>query len=299
MKIIPGKCLNENFEILKDCVLSQWDFIEMNLNAIKMKENELISLFDVSKTALEHWKKGGNLSIDKIAVLCELFGISIDQYFERDFNDDYELDDFLGLSKYKDLSNCKQYTYNDLYWLFDKLKEFMFYTKFFALGYIPLDKDENDPEDADEDFYKHHIDPNEVDYFCQTLDMNVSYETKDGKTKIINSITYKELCKVADELEKDWGYDSFNHISATPSANYKKVVMQSENIKFLKEYISKNDCKDELLKLWCDLKREDDSYDVDSLMAKTLISNGAILKNVESTLKLCNKIFENDIKKWR
>ncbi len=36
----------------------------------------------------------------------------------------------------------------------------------FALGYIPLDKDENDSEDADEDFYKHHVNPNYVDYFC-------------------------------------------------------------------------------------------------------------------------------------
>ena len=297
MKIIPGKYLNENFEALKGFVLPQWDFIEMNLNALKMKEDELVSLFDVSKTALDHWKNGGNISIDKIAVLCELFGISIDQYYERDFNDDHELDDFLGLSKYKDLSNCKQYTYKDLYWLFDKLNDFMFYTKFFALGYIPLDKNENDPEDVDEDFYRHYIDPDEVDYFCQTLDMNVSYDTKDGKSKNINSVTYKELRKVADELRKDWGDDSFNHISATPSAKYKKVVMLSENIKFLKEYISKNDCKDELLKLWCDLKQEDDSYDVDSLMAKTIISNGAILKDVESTFKLCNEIFENDIKK--
>ena len=32
-------------------------------------------------------------------------------------------------------------------------------------------------------------------------------------------------------------------------------------------------------------------------MAKNLISNGAILKNVESTFKLCNEIIENDIKK--
>ena len=102
---------------------------------------------------------------------------------------------------------------------------------------------------------------------------------------------------MADELEKDWGDDYFNHISATPSAKYNKVIMQSENIKFLKEYISKNDCKDELLKIWSDLKREDNSYDVDSLMAKTLISNGAILKDVESTLNLCNEIFANDNKK--
>ena len=296
MKIIPGENLNENFEAQKGFVPRQWDFIKMNLNALKMKEDELVSLFDVSKTALDHWKKDGNISIDKIAVLCELFGISIDQYYERDFNDDHELDDFLGLSKYKDLSNCKQYTYEDLYWLFDKLNEFMFYTNFFALGYIPLDKDENDPEDVDENFYRHYIDPDEVDYFCQTLDMNVSYDTKDGKSKNINSVTYKELRKVADELKKDWGDDSFNHISATPSAKYKKIVMLSENIKFLKEYIFKNDCKDELLKLWCDLKQEDDSYDVDSLMAKTLISNGAILNDIKTTFNLCCKIFENDLK---
>ena len=72
--------------------------------------------------------------------------------------------------------------------------------------------------------------------------------------------------------------------------------MLSENIKFLKEYISKNDCKDELLKLWCDLKQEDDAYDVDSLMAKTLISNGAILNDIKTTFNLCCKIFENDLK---
>ena len=208
MKINPGKYLDENFEVPKGFILPQWDFIEMNLNAINMKEDELINLFDVSKTALNHWKNGGNISIDKIAVLCELFGITIDQYYERDFNDDYELDDFHGLSKYKDLSNCKEYTYNDLYRLFDKLNEFMLYTKFFALGYISLDKDDDDLDDVDEDYYKHYISFDEVDYFCQTLDMNISYDTNGGKTKKIEHITYKELCKVADELKKDWGEDS-------------------------------------------------------------------------------------------
>lgn len=297
MKIIPGKYFNEHLVAPKGFVLPQWDFIEMNLNALKMKEDELVSLFDVSKTALDHWKNGGNISIDKVAVLCELFGVSLDQYYERDFNDDHELDDFLGLSQFKYLSNYKNYTYNDLNYLFYRLNDFAFYAEFFALGYIPLDKSENDPENVDEDFYKHHINPNMVDYFCQTLDMNISYDIKDGNIKKIEHITYKELCNVADELRKDWGDESFNHISASPSEKYKRVVMLSENIKFLKEYISKNDCKDELIKMWCDLKQENESYDECSLMAKTLISNGAILNDIETTFQLCNNIFKNDIKK--
>ena len=62
MKIIPGKYLNENLEAPKGFVLSQWDFIEMNLNAIKMKGDELVSLFDVSKI----WKELGYSPTEKI-----------------------------------------------------------------------------------------------------------------------------------------------------------------------------------------------------------------------------------------
>lgn len=296
MRLIPYKYIDKNFQTLDNFILPQWEFVEMNLKAVKMKEEDLIGLFDISKTAIQHWKKGGNISIDKIAVLCELFGITIDQYFDRDFNDEHEFDDFYGLSKYRDLSNCKNYSYQELNWLFDKLNEFMFYIEYFALGYIPLEKNECDPPNVDEDFYKHYIDSTEVDYYCQTLEMNVSYDTKDGKTKKIESITYKELRLIAAELKSDWGDDSFNHIHATPHDKYKKILMLSENTRFLRNYIEKNPCKDELLKLWVSLKQKDESYDKNSLMSKVLISNGAMLDDVESTFNLCNQIFKSDIK---
>ena len=292
MKLIPV----EYFEESENCILPQWVFIKMNLDVLKMKEDELINLFGVSKTALYHWKNGKNISINKIAVLCELFGITIDQYYERDFNDDYGYDDMLGLSKYKNLSNCKQFTYNDLNYLFNKLEEFKHYVTFFALEYIPVNRNENSTQNADKDFYRYYIDSDEVDYFCKTLDMNVTYDRKDGDTKKLKSITYKELCEIADELRRDWGDDSYTHISATPSDKYKKVVMLSENTKFLEEYITKNNCKNELLQLWCKLKNKNASYDYNSLMAKMLITSGAMLDNAHLTLDLCKKIFERDIK---
>jgi stage IV sporulation protein A len=45
-----------------------------------------------------------------------------------------------------------------------------------------------------------------------------------------------------------------------------------------------------------DLKKEDESYDKNSIMAKSLITHGAMLNDIQSTFNICNKIFEYDIK---
>lgn len=298
MKLVPGKFLDDNLQAPENFVLPIWDFIEMNLNALKIDEQELVYLFDVSKQALENWKnESRNMTIDKIAVLCEMFGITLDQFVDRDTNDDFQLDDFIGLSRFKNVEDCKKLKFKDLYNLFDSLNEATFYFEYFALGYIPFDKSPDDPPNVDEDFYRHYVSADFVEYYCQTLDINVKYDTKEGKEIFVESVTYDELCKITDIISKDWGDKSFEHITATPNKKYKVMMMKSENHKYLKHHIKDlyDRYKNELLEIWKELKEEDDSYDKNSMMAKILITSGARLGTNEEMQELCMNIFKSDI----
>ena len=286
MKIIPGKYLDKYFDKKEGFVLPYWDFIEMNLKVLGIEEKELINLFGITKPALESWKKDKrNIRIDKIAVLCELFGITLDQFYDRDFNTEYQLDEFYGLSMYSKRDGYKDLNISHLRYLFDKLNEAAFHIDYFPLGYILFD-------DGD----KYYIDPEEVSYYCKTLQLNVKYDTKDGITKSVETITYDELCDLSNILRDDWGDESYKHITTTPSSKYNELLMLSENYDFLKEYITENhDLKNELLELWLKLKKDDFSFDEKSLMAKTLLINGAMLEDGNKTLQLCKYIFECDM----
>ena len=127
MKLIPGKYIkNDNDGNLigpgEDFILPLWDYIEMNLQNLNISEKDLIELFDITPSALSNWKNGSKqISQDKLVILASMFGVTIDEFLEREINDDYQYESFYGLNSYSDKKQYKSFTKRDLEWLFEKI----------------------------------------------------------------------------------------------------------------------------------------------------------------------------------
>lgn len=70
---------------------SLWNYIDKSLKLQNIDEKYLQELFDVTPKALENWKKGIRVfPLDKLAILCILFGVTIDEMLEGKYNEDYD-----------------------------------------------------------------------------------------------------------------------------------------------------------------------------------------------------------------
>ena len=70
---------------------SLWNYIDKSLKLQNIDEKYLQELFDVTPKALENWKKGIRVfPLDKLAILCSLFGVTFDEMLEGKFNEDYD-----------------------------------------------------------------------------------------------------------------------------------------------------------------------------------------------------------------
>lgn len=68
-----------------------WNYIVKSLKLQNIDEKYLIQLFDVTPKALDNWKKGiRNFPLDKLVILCNLFGVTIDEMLEGKYNEDYK-----------------------------------------------------------------------------------------------------------------------------------------------------------------------------------------------------------------
>ena len=277
----------------------RWEFIEINLCALGLDESFLVDLFDITKTAIKHWKTGQtSIGIDKIPVLCELFGITVDQYYDGDSNNELHYNDFYHLSCFKDATSFTQFNFMALSTLFDCLNQATMEIECFPLGYIPVI--EENGEESEE-----YFDLDDVEYFCQVLDINISYDTADGKHYEVESIKFDELCSISEVVKADWGQLSYKHIHAEYSKKYLRILLLSENDTFLRCFASDNEyeaneIKYELLELWTSLKKEMPEYDSNYMMAKTLLFCGATYLSEDGpdekrTLQLCKEIIRHDI----
>ena len=63
---------------------SLWNYIDKNLKLQNIDEKYLLQLFNITPKALLNWKKGdANISQDKLVILCNLFGVTIDEMLEE------------------------------------------------------------------------------------------------------------------------------------------------------------------------------------------------------------------------
>lgn len=61
-----------------------WNYIDKKLKAQNIDEKYLIQLFDITPKALFNWKNGdASISQDKLVILCNLFGVTIDEMLEE------------------------------------------------------------------------------------------------------------------------------------------------------------------------------------------------------------------------
>ena len=61
-----------------------WNYIDKNLKLQNIDEKYLLELFNITPKALFNWKNGSaNISQDKLAILCNLFGVTIDEMLEE------------------------------------------------------------------------------------------------------------------------------------------------------------------------------------------------------------------------
>ncbi|MBE6138050.1 MAG: helix-turn-helix transcriptional regulator [Erysipelotrichaceae bacterium] len=304
MKLIPGKYIknDKNGNLIgpgDDFILPLWDYIEMNLHNLNISEKDLVELFDITPSALSNWKNGSKqISQDKLVILASMFGVTIDEFLEREINDDYQYEYFYGLNSYSNKKQYKYFTKHDLDWLFEKINEAEVYIEYYPLGYIPLTKDPDDPIDFPD---KSYIGSDEIKYYCQSLDINIRYSTKEKENIEIKSITFEKLLNVVKELRASWKEEAYKHIFAKADDKYKDLVLLSENNEFLTKYINDNpECKNEYLSIWQRLKENDSSYDKNNIMAKVLLANDAMVlvdgeESSTETVKLYKQIIKNDI----
>lgn len=294
MKLIPGKYFKNDFDLGDDFILPLWDYIEINLENLNISEKDLVELFDITPSALSNWKNGSKqISQDKLVILASMFGVTIDEFLEREINDDYQYEKFYGLNSYSDKKRYKSFTKYDLDWLFEKINEAVAYIEYSPLGYIPPSENPYEPI--------LYISYDEIEYYCQSLDINIRYSTKEKENIEIKSITYEELQNVDKELRASWKEEAYKHIFAKADDKYKDLILLSENHEFLTEYINDNHkYKNEYLSIWQRLKANDSNYDKNNIMAKVLLANDAMVlvdgeEALTETLELYKQIIKNDI----
>ena len=221
MKYIPIKYL----EAAKDprFKLSEWEFIEMNLGVLHIDEDELLDIFDISKSELENWKRDRrNIPIDKVAVLCAMFGVTLDQYLDRDssFDEFYRIE---RLSQFRDLNNWKHSNIKEVFNLFRNLMEAQWSMEALVRGHYQRDEDDWDDDDRFDEF-------DYLQFCCSALDMDVTYDYKNGEEKTIESVQYSNIIKIADRLQHDWGKDAQYHFWPWPNDRYIKCKCQLKNV---------------------------------------------------------------------
>lgn len=279
--------------------LPLWDYIRVSLNIIGIKREYLLDLFDITPATLCHWEKGERqISQDKIVVLANLFGVTIDQFIEREINDDYFYE---NLMKIQNIKNPKELSYSELHSLFMYLAEAETSIEHYALGYIPTNHEEWDPDPEGDRIY---IDLTMLDYFCKSLELNVEYDLKNGEKLTISNISFDQVCSISDQLTDDWGENAPDHIRSHYSKKYDELLLLSENTEFLEYLIGywKLDLNYYLM-IWIDLKEKDAGFDKENKMAKILLSHDAQVlfenkPNKEKTCELLLKLIKEDAKRY-
>lgn len=253
-----------------------WDYISLSLTALGISENELCDLLNVTKTTIYNWKKrkdneSGGISKDKIIFLCNLFRVSLDEFYQRMPGADiinefvYKLD---GILLKKDFKNLR---YLDLKLLFE---ESIPYAKRliegYANGYFIRDNGEKDI--LDEEDRKELVDPDgEIDYFCHKLKLGLILEP-DDVSDIFCIEDAKSLQKINPILKH-----SKHYFKCVTTYDYDEILLLSENILYISDYINKGFTNaNKLINLYELLRNKYRSFDISGNVYRLLILKGGI-----------------------
>lgn len=257
--------------------LTEWQYIEKCLYFKKMTIDDLGKFFGVTKQRIADWKKGAPISKEKKIFLAKFFGVTLDEFYNKEFSHEYFRKLIYNLEYMLDEKNYKRLTYDDIQnILFDA------YIKCTSTIEMILN----------EDFEKDFVSKREFNWFCQKLQVSYSYEINDS---IINGTSYLDfdtLIQIKKELKECYG-----NINLLEKFHYKtidliEIILRSEEIKAISEFAyndvfyTQNHSKDPDAPIYLDPKKYMDKYvylkeqykdfDLDGEVLKTLIAEGII-----------------------
>ena len=274
---------------------NQWQFIDLCLAEKNMSIDDLKDLFGVTSTSISNWKAGGPISRDKQIYLARLFGITLDQFYNKESSDRlcnkvvYGLDYIVDPKNYKGLSSIK----------LDRLYEAEASIKAFINYFM---------NDELNDF----ISIDEFDYICHHLKVNYEYDLKDKTIKGDCYLNYDILNNIKQELIEAWDNKEIADKFRFSTIDLTEIMLRSENIKYIVITVEddvfnyehntlpiKHDPKLYLDKYKL-IKKNVKNFDLSGNVLKALIAAGAIFWNDDKpdysyTFEYLQKVIRNEI----
>ena len=276
---------------------TEWNFIEFCLWKKDMKIEDLKDIFDVTPQAIDKWKKGEPIAREKKVFLAKFFGVTLDQFYEKETADGYMNKWCYDLSYIVDSKNYKELTERDLELLLEADAKMGWFAE------IVLDGQKIDGT----------VTPGEFDYFCQHLQVSYDYELKDSE-KVYSQeyLDFKKLIQIKKELHNSWGDIDLNNKFHYHTRDLIDIILRSENIKFIRKFVDRdvyNTNHNELpvyfkpnlyLDKYASLKKTFDDFDSHGIVLQTLIAEDIVFwtndkPDYEKTFKYLHKSIRHEI----
>lgn len=253
-----------------------WDYVSLSLAALGISEDELCDLLSVTKTTIYNWKQrktqdSMGITKDKIIFLCNLFRVDLYEFYQRKISDDiineliYRLDEILLNKDFKKLK------YFDLKLLFE---ESIQYAKRLIEGYANgyLIKENGEKDILNEEDRKEFVAPDgEIDYFCHKLKLGLLLDPND-ESKISCIQDSESLQKLYPILKH-----SQHYVKCVTTYDYDEILLLSENILYISDYIDKGFTNaNKLINMYELLRNKYHSFDISRNVYRLLISKGGI-----------------------
>lgn len=253
-------------------IKSNWDYISASLSIMNISKAELCDLLSITKTSLYNWeKRGSGLTKDKIVFLCNLFRVSLDEFYQRILSSEMIYEAVYKLDKILMNNNFKSLAYSDLKILFeDSIPYAKRLIEGHANGYFIRDNGEKDI--LDEKDQKELVAPDgEIDYFCHKLKLGLILDPNDENE--IFCIEDSESLQKINPIIKH----SKHYFKCVTTYDYDEILLLSENILYISDYINKGFTNaNELINLYELLRNKYRSFDIFGNVYRLLISKGGI-----------------------
>ncbi len=275
---------------------SELDYIKRLLQFKNLTFVDLKDLFGVSATSVTNWKNGKiDFSYDKKIYLSRLFGVTLDEYYNREVPYEILNQMFYNLESLLNEKEYKKLTKTDLDLLFELEVKYKLY-----IARVLKDEKTSDVLDCDV-----------FDYICSNFKVSCSYLLKGMSTweKNSNYLTNNRLEEIRDELIKSWGNDNIEAMFKSESIDLIEIMYKSENIKYISNFIFEDSLKDEnekylkefeYLEKYVKIKENHKDFDIDSTVLKTILAEGVTFvtngkKDYEKTYKYLMKFIRKQI----
>lgn len=251
---------------------SNWNYISASLSIMNISKAELCNLLNITKTSLYNWeKRGSGLTKDKIVFLCNLFRVSLDEFYQGILSSEMIYEGVYKLDKILVNNDFKGLAYSDLKILFeDSIPYAKHLIEGYANGYFTRDNGEKDI--LDEEDRKEFVAPDgEIDYFCHKLKLGLILEPNDESDVfcIEDAESLQKINPILKHLK--------HYVKCVTTYDYDEILLLSENILYISDYIDKGFTNaNKLINLYELVRKKYRSFDISGNVYRLLISKGGI-----------------------